>query len=122
MSRQYTVYKLAKLLRIPDDNIRSNGDSESEIGDLWNLFGLAKETTPENFLDTRCKDNRCAENASPHFCLLRHYIWYLKSFRESVRWQPVKRIPGGFLFQILGREKGAVSFSTHRLFCTVFSK
>ena len=85
---------------------------------------LARETTPENFLDTRCKDNRCAENASPHFCLLRHYIWYLKSFRGSVRWQPAKRILGGFLFQIFGGEKGRVpkiSFSPpHRLFYTTF--
>ena len=62
--------------------------------------------TPENFLDPRCKDNRCAENALPHFCLLRHYIWDLKSFRGSVRWQPAKRILGGFLFQILGGRKG----------------
>ena len=73
----------------------------------------------------KCEDNRSVENASPHFCLLRHYIWYLKSFRGSVRWQPAKRILGGFLFQILGGEKGRVpkiSFPAHRLFFTVFSK
>ena len=64
---------------------------KSEIEILREFFlQVANEQTPENFLDTRCKDNRRAENASPHFCLLRHYIWYLKSFRGSSPWPTPK--------------------------------
>ena len=67
---------------------------------------LARETTPENFLDTRCNVG-ASKNAVTHFLRGDYlYIWYLKSFRGSVRWQPVKRILGGFLFQILGGRKG----------------
>ena len=29
------------------------------------------------YLYARCKDNRCAENTLPYFCLLRHYIWHI---------------------------------------------
>ena len=86
---------------------------------------MVKAQNSEKGRGSNC-DVGASKNAVTHFLRSDYlYIWYLKSFRGSVRWQPAKRILGGFLFQILGGEKGRVpkiSFPAHRLFYTVFSK
>ena len=45
---------------------------------------MAEQTNSGKGRGSNCEDNRCAQNAQPHFCLLRHHNCYLCPFRSSV--------------------------------------
>ena len=75
---------------------------KSEIEILREFFlQVANEQTPENFLDTRCKDNRCAEKCDDAFSAQRLSLHLVsKKFSGVVSLANSKRFQNP-LFQIL---------------------
>ena len=63
MPREYVVYQLAELLCIPDDNIRSNGDSEPQIINPDLPQAMAKRTKPRKPIHHICDFSRGVLNA-----------------------------------------------------------